>query len=200
MQVQRLAAPQQRVVRVVVRVRRVDEGSDGDGAISRAESDRRPSPCERCAGQAARGAVQRAFAVDSRGSVSHEAHHPDPLPERGADAPDHARRPSARGCGLRRRGVAGHRRRLHRPHDRGRARARRRPHRPADEQQGPRRRLPGGAGRVPQARRRRDRQHRRRQPVRRGRDPAAGRADPRGHARTWSSATARSTRSSTSRR
>ena len=45
---------------------------------------------------------------------------------------------------LRRRRVAGHRRRLDRPHDRGRPRERRRPHRAPDEQQGPGRRLPGG--------------------------------------------------------
>ena len=51
-----------------------------------------------------------------------------------------------------------------------------------------------------QARRRRDRQHRRRQPVRRARHPEARRADPRAATPTWSSATARSRRSSTSRR
>ena len=69
------------------------------------------------------------------------------------------------------------RRRLDRPHHRGRAGAWGRPHRPPDEQQGPRRRLPGGARRGAQARRRRDRQHRRRQPVLRARHPQARRAD-----------------------
>ena len=85
--------------------------------------------------------------------------------------------------GLRRGRVARHRRRLDRPHGRGRARERRRPHRPPDEQQGPRRRLPGRPRRVPEARRRRDRQHRRRQPVLRRRHPEARRADRRGHGR-----------------
>ena len=76
-------------------------------------------------------------------------------------------------AGLRRGRVARHRRRLDRPHHRGRARARRRPHRPPDQQQGPGRRLPGRARRRPEARRRRDRQHRRRQPVLRRRHPAS---------------------------
>ena len=90
------------------------------------------------------------------------------------------------------------RRRLDRPHGRGRPRVRGRAHRPPDQQQGPRRRLPGRARRLPEARRRHRRQHRRRQPV-----PAAPtspswwrRSSP---ARpTWSSATARSARSTTS--
>ena len=95
-------------------------------------------------------------------------------------------------AGLRHRRVARHRRRLDRPHDRGRARARRRPHRPADQQQGPGGRLPGRPRRVPEARRRRDRQHRRRQPVLR---PATSRSSSRRSSPatpTWSSATARS--------
>ena len=79
-------------------------------------------------------------------------------------------------AGLRRGRVAGHRRRLDRPHHRGRARARRRPHRAPDEQQGPGLRLPGGARRRAEARRRRDRQHRRRQPVLRRRHPQARRS------------------------
>ena len=86
-------------------------------------------------------------------------------------------------AGLRRRRVAHHRRRLDRPHDRGRARQRRRPHRPADEQQGPGRRLPGRPRRVPEARRRRHRQHRRRQPVlRRATSPSSSRRSSTGNA------------------
>ena len=80
------------------------------------------------------------------------------LPETLADLP-------ARDRGHRRGRVARDRRRLDRPHGRGRARGRRRPHRPPHQQQGPRRGLPGGARRLPQARRRHHRQHRRRQPV-----------------------------------
>ena len=69
------------------------------------------------------------------------------------------------------------RRRLDRPHGRGRARARRRAHRPPDQQQGPRRGLSGRARRLPEARRRRNRQHRRRQPVPRRRHSKAARPD-----------------------
>ena len=87
--------------------------------------------------------------------------------------------------------VAGHRRRLDRPHGRGRARPRRRPHRPADQQQGPRLRLPGRARRRAQARRRRDRQHRRRQPVLRARHRASSSRRSSPATPTWSSATAR---------
>ena len=90
------------------------------------------------------------------------------------------------------------RRRLDRPHGRGRPRARRRAHRPPDQQQGPGGGVPGRARRLPQARRRRRRQHRRRQPVqrRRRRRSWSRRSSP---ARpTWSSATARSPRSTTS--
>ena len=89
-------------------------------------------------------------------------------------------RPAARGRGLRRRRVAHHRRRVHRPDHRGGQGARGRPHRQADEQQGPGVRVPSRAGRVPEARRRRHREHRRRQPVLRRRHPRARRADPRG--------------------
>ncbi|CAA9487968.1 MAG: Glycosyltransferase, partial [uncultured Solirubrobacteraceae bacterium] len=94
-----------------------------------------------------------------------EAHHPDPLLERGGAAPAHARRPAAAGPGLRRGRVAHHRRRLHGRHRRGGARGGRGPHRPPHEQQGAGGRLPGGARRLPEARRRRHRQHGRRQPV-----------------------------------
>ena len=120
-------------------------------------------PCDTCA--ELRGSHAVIARPPRRRRPCDEAHRPDPLPERGGDAPRDARRPPPRGPRLRRGRVAGHRRRLDRPHDRGRPRARRRPHRPPDEQQGPGRGLPGRAGRRAEARRRRRRQHRRRQPV-----------------------------------
>ena len=75
--------------------------------------------------------------------------------------------------------MADHRRRVDRPHRRGRPRPWRRPRRALHAEQGPRRRVPGRSRRRAQARRRRDRQHRRRQPVPRRRHPEARRADSR---------------------
>ncbi|MBA3263078.1 MAG: class I SAM-dependent methyltransferase [Thermoleophilaceae bacterium] len=76
--------------------------------------------------------------------------------------------------------MARDRRRVDRPHGRGRSCRRRGPRRAPHQQPGARGRLPGRARCLPQARRRRDRQHRRRQPVRRRRHPQAAGADPRG--------------------
>ena len=121
----------------------------------------------------------------SLGNPADEAHHPDPLLQRGRAAAADARRPAARGGGLRRRRVAGDRRRLDRRDGRGRARARRRPPRAPDQQQGPRGRLPGGHRHGAEARRRRDRQHRRRQPVLRRRTSRSSCARSSTGAPTW---------------
>src|SRR3954447_16260238 len=51
-------------------------------------------------------------------SAAYEAHHPDPLLQRGADPPARPRRPPAGARGLRRGRVADHRRRLERQDDR----------------------------------------------------------------------------------
>ena len=77
---------------------------------------------------------------------------------------------------------------------------RRRSSRAPDQQQGPRRRLPGRHRHRAEARRRRDREHRRRQPVLRPGRRQARAPDPARAAPTWSSATARSAASTTSRR
>ena len=81
----------------------------------------------------------------------HEAHHPDPLLERGAAAARDARRPPPRAARIRHRRVADHRRRLDRRHGRGRPAPRGRPHRAPDEQQGAGHRLPGRPRRLPEA-------------------------------------------------
>ena len=163
---------------------------------------RRRSLARRAAGANRESSSRIAAQVRRAGRTirAREADHPDPVPERGGDPPGHARRAAPRGRGLRRRRVAGRRRRLDRPHGRGRAGARGRPHRPADQQQGAGRGLPGRARRLAEAGRRRDRQHRRRQPVLRRATSRAWSSRSSPAAPTWWSATGRCRRSSTSRR
>ena len=88
------------------------------------------------------GRRHRAAGADSDAD---EAHHPDPVPQRGRDAAGDARRSAEIGAGHRRHRDARHRRRLARRHGGRRARARRRPRRPLPPPQGPGGRVHGRA-------------------------------------------------------
>ena len=174
--VEHLAAPQQRVVGVVVGVRRIEEEADGDGHAEHAEDHRGDRAAAQNAGVRP---VTRPVGRCTVHCPVHEAHHPNPVQGRGGSPPRHPARPPPPGPGVRRGRVAHHRRRLDGSDHRGRARARRRPHRPPDQQQGAGLRVPGGARRLPEARGGRHRQHRRGQPVLRPGRRAARAADPR---------------------
>ena len=130
---QQVPAPQQRVKRVVRRVGRVGEVADQRPHAQHREPDLRPrrgvdraqTPqrsrvlprlAERRAGHGLQSLSLQAAALTRKrhgvGFTPSEAHHPDPLLQRGRPASADARRAAARGGGVRRRGVAGDRRRL----------------------------------------------------------------------------------------
>ena len=201
-EVEHLLAPQQRVVRVVVGIGRVDEEPDGEGQAQQRRTRRARSARRRATAHASeRGPPGEGQAFHGRYRMTRRyrlsaptmkliiqipcLNEEETLPVTLADLPREIQ-------GFDERRVADHRRRLDRPDRRGRARARRRPHRPPDQQQGARLGLPGRPRRGAQARRRRDRQHRRRQPVLRARRRAARGSRSWPATPTWWSATARS--------
>ena len=105
-----------------------------------------------------------------------EAHHPDPVPQRGGDAAGDAARTCREHPGHRRHRGPGHRRRVARRHRRtSRAPAASTTSSASAATRGWRRRSRAGHRRLAQARRRLHRQHRRRQPVRRRRHRRAAR-------------------------
>ena len=93
-----------------------------------------------------------------------EGDHPDPVPQRGRPTARDARRAATHTGRRQHPRVAGRRRRVRRRHGRGRPPTRRRPHGAFTNHKGLATAFQAGLD-VPEARRRRDRQHRRRQPV-----------------------------------